>query len=152
MIPTAYPELSLVSNDVEDREYHELLRQKLRDYNRRAAPGMEAPDARPLNIQVVDDAGNVIGGLAGYTYWGWLVIRLLVLDERQRGNGIGMRLMKMAHDEARARGCARVQAMTYDFQALEFYLKQGYEIVGKLPDYPDGYDYYWLCKDLQQDA
>lgn len=142
--------LSLVLLDEWDQEYYQALQQKLRAYNRRAAPGMEPPDAQPLNIRVEDEAGQLVGGLAAVTYWGWLVIKLLVLDDTQRGNGLGQQLLHLAHEEARARGCTRAQTMTYDFQALQFYLKHGYRKVGQLDDYPDGYTYYWLRKNLDE--
>jgi hypothetical protein len=39
-------------------------------------------------------------------------------------------------------------ASTYRHQALGFYQKYGYQIVGQLDDYPDGSTLYWLRKDL----
>ena len=79
------------------------------------------------------------------------MIKLMVLDEAVRGNGVGKQLMAMAHEEARRRGCTRAQTMTYDFQALSFYQSQGYRVVGQLNDYPDGCHYYWLRKDFEDD-
>jgi N-acylglucosamine-6-phosphate 2-epimerase len=146
-----YGDYSLVVTDELDDEYYQLLQYKLRDYNRRNAPHMEPPEAIPLNIRVVDEKERTIGGMAALTYWGWLVIKLLVLDDSQRGNGIGQRLLHLAHEEARRRGCTRAHTMTYDFQALKFYEKYGYRIVGELADYPEGYCYYWLRKDLDTD-
>ncbi|MGH2544105.1 MAG: GNAT family N-acetyltransferase [Ardenticatenaceae bacterium] len=141
----------LILGEELDDEYYQLLQHKLRDYNRRAAPRMEPPEAIPLNIRVVDGSGQTAGGLAGLTYWEWLVIKLLVLDDRLRGNGLGQRVIQLAHAEARRRGCTSAQTATYDFQALKFYQRQGYRIVGRLADYPDGYDYYWLRKDFEED-
>jgi GNAT superfamily N-acetyltransferase len=132
-----------------DQDYFDWLQQKLRHYNRQTAPQMEPPEARPLNICVEDGAGRPVGGLAAVTYWNWLVIKLLVLDDSQRGNGLGQRLLERAHEVAIARGCAHAQTMTYDFQALAFYRKHGYSIAGELKDYPEGYNYYWLRKDFE---
>ncbi len=139
---------TFVISDVMDNDYFRLLQHKVRAYNRQAAAQMEPPEAVALNIQVLDQAGYLIGGLAAVTYWDWLVIKLLVLDDSQRGNGLGQRLLRRAHHEARARGCAHAQTMSYDFQALHFYLKHGYSVVGQLTDYPKGYNYYWLRKDF----
>jgi GNAT superfamily N-acetyltransferase len=136
-------------SEVMDQDYFNWLQHKLRHYNRQAAPQMEPPEAIPLNIRVEDDAGRPIGGLAAVTYWNWLIIKLLVLDDTQRGNGLGQRLLARAHEEAIARGCAHAQTMTYDFQALAFYRKYGYSVVGELKDYPEGYHYYWLRKDFE---
>ncbi len=141
---------SLVLSDVMDDAYYHLLQRKLRAYNRRVATGMEPPDVTPLNIRVLDETGKLVGGLAGLTYWGWLVIKLLVLDEAVRGNGLGQQLIHLAHQEAIRRGCTRAQTMTYDFQALQFYVKEGYRVVGTLTDYPDDHHYYWLRKDFDE--
>ena len=143
--------LALVVHDEWDQVSYEVLQQKLRAFNRRTALEMEPPDARPLNIRVEDEGGELVGGLAAVTYWNWLVIKLLVVDDALRGNGLGQQLLYRAHQEALARGCTRVQTMTYDFQALRFYLKQGYQVVGELEDYPEGYTYYWIRKDLKRE-
>ncbi len=148
ILPSTY---SFVLGTELDNEYYHQLQQKLRDYNRRTALRMEPPDAKPLNIRVEDPTGEVVGGIIALTYWGWLVIKLLVLDDQRRGNGLGQRLIQLAHAEARRRGCTRAQTTTYDFQALRFYEKQGYQVVGELKDFPDGYDYYWLRKDFEDD-
>ena len=38
--------------------------------------------------------------------------------------------------------------MTWDFQAPEFYKKQGYDVVCVIPDYPPGITEYTLTKRL----
>lgn len=141
----------MVLSDELDNDYYHQLQDMLRAYNRRTATRMEPPEAMPLNIRVEDENGRLVGGLAALTYWGWLVIKLLVLSDDFRGSGLGQRLIELAHAEARQRGCRHAQTTTYDFQALDFYLKQGYRIVGELSDYPDGYNYYWLRKDFEAD-
>ncbi|MBA3531458.1 MAG: GNAT family N-acetyltransferase [Ardenticatenales bacterium] len=107
--------LSLVLSDELNDEYFQHLKQKLRDYNRQVAPWMEPPDALPLNIHLKDESGRVVGGMAALTYWGWLVIKLMVLDDAWRGNGIVKRLMQLAHAGAhRHRHChARTHAYRY---------------------------------------
>ena len=37
---------------------------------------------------------------------------------------------------------------TFSFQALEFYTKLGYTIVGELKDYHPGESFFWLRKEL----
>lgn len=136
-----------VSNQL-DNEFYHSLQQRLRNYNRQVALQMEPPDAIPLNIRVEDANGKLLGGIAAVTYWDWLVVKLFVLDNEQRGNRLGERLLLMAHREAQARGCRHAHTQTYDFQALEFYVKLGYRVVGELKDYPAGYNYYWLRTDF----
>ena len=142
---------TITVSDQLDNEFYHDLQQRLRGYNRQVAHQMEPPEVVPLNIRVEDASGKLIGGVAAVTYWGWLVIKLFVLDNDQRGNRLGAQLLKLLHREARARGCTAAHTTTYDFQALKFYVKQGYRVVGELKDYPAGYDYYWLRKDFDTD-
>lgn len=101
-----------------------------------------------LSVLVRDEKNHPLGGLLGGTYWGWLYIELLWLDERARGEGIGTRVVQMAEDEARARGCHHVYLDTQSFQAREFYEKLGYRVFGQLDDFPKGHTRYYLEKDL----
>ena len=83
---------------------------------------------------------------------------VLVFDEHAPNPGqaggiahIGFRLVD-PDDIAlasQARGCTRAHTSTYAFQALAFYQRHGYRVIGQLDDYPDGYTLYWLRKDLE---
>jgi protein subunit release factor A len=50
--------------------------------------------------------------------------------------------------EAAARDIRKVQVETLSFQAIGFYLKQGYEIFAQLDDKPPGHTWYYLKKEL----
>ena len=102
----------------------------------------------PLNIIEYDENGNTIGGILGGTYWGWMYIDILWVDEKHRKQGIGTRLLREAESEAMCRGCHHVHLDTMSWQAPEFYKKQGYEVIGILPDIPSGNQKYLLMKAL----
>ena len=102
----------------------------------------------PLNFVEYDHDGNLIGGIIGGTYWGWLYIDILWVDEHHRRVGIGSKLLAAAENEARQRGCHHVHLDTMSWQAPGFYEKHGYEIVGILPDIPSGHQKYLLQKSL----
>ena len=53
-----------------------------------------------LNIVEYDSKGNVIAGILGGTYWGWMHLDILWVDEKYRKSGIGSRLLKAAEEEA----------------------------------------------------
>jgi GNAT superfamily N-acetyltransferase len=108
----------------------------------------EAPTFTPLHIFVRDEEGHFQGGLLGGTYWGWLVIEILWLDERVRGKGYGRALVTMAENIAITRGCHSVHLDTMSFQALDFYLKLGYTVFGRLDDRPKGHSRIFLKKSL----
>jgi len=103
----------------------------------------------PLAV-VLEDApgGRLIGGLWGETYYDWMFVELLFVPEPWRGEGLGARLLAAAEDVARERGCRHAWLDSYSFQAPAFYLKQGYEVFGTLPDYPRGMERLFLCKRL----
>ena len=72
-----------------------------------------------LNIIEYDDEKNVIAGLLGGTYWGWMHIDILWVDEKFRGHEVGSKLLAAAEEEARRRGCHSVHVDTMSWQAPE---------------------------------
>ncbi|AKN75526.1 biotin transporter BioY [Streptomyces sp. PBH53] len=138
-----------------DKGRRDLLRSRLRDTNTAASPVLAAlrgtPGERevPLHVWALDSAGDLAGGLVGHTWTTWLHITYLWVDARHRGAGLGTRLLAEAERIARAdRGCAAARLETWDFQAPDFYRRQGYEVVGVIPDYPPGITEYTLTKRL----
>lgn len=95
---------------------------------------------------IQDDRGEILGGLSGETFWGWLFIAHIWVTESLRGKGYGRELMKRAEQEAVNRGCQHAYLDTYDFQALGFYQKVGYQVFGVLEDFPEGHTRYFLQK------
>ena len=103
----------------------------------------------PLNIVEYDTNGNIIGGILGGTYWGWMYVDILWVHENHRYKGIGSKLLREAEKEAIRRGCLHVHLDTMSWQAPEFYQKHGYEVIGILPDIPNGNQKYLLMKALR---
>lgn len=104
-------------------------------------------DWERIAIAVRDENGTLVGGLIGVFGWDWLHVSTLWLDERVRGQDVGTRLLAMAEQEALARGITNVHLETESFQALGFYLKNGYHVFGRLDDKPKGYTWYYLKKE-----
>ena len=102
----------------------------------------------PLNLVEYDANGNIIAGILGGTYWGWMYVDILWVQEDHRKKGIGTRLLLEAEKEAMRRGCHHAHLDTMSWQAPEFYKKHGYEVVGVLPDIPSGNQKYLLIKAL----
>ena len=101
-----------------------------------------------LNLIEYDCDGNIIAGILGGTYWGWMYVDILWVHEDHRKRGIGSRLLSAAEKEAVRRGCHHVHLDTMSWQAPEFYKKHGYELIGVLPDIPRGNQKYLLIKAL----
>lgn len=101
-----------------------------------------------LNIVEYDENQNVIAGILGGTYWGWLHIDILWVDENFRSKKIGSRLLIAAENEAKKRGCHSVHVDTMSWQAPEFYRKHGYELISELDNIPNGYKKFHFIKRL----
>ena len=101
-----------------------------------------------LNIVEYNNSGNIIAGILGGTYWGWMHIDILWVDENHRKQGLGSQLLETAESEAIKRGCHSVHVDTMSWQAPDFYKKHGYEIISELNDIPNGNKKYHLIKKL----
>ncbi len=98
---------------------------------------------------VLNDAkGRVLGGLTGWTGWGWMYIELFWLPDSLRRQGHGRKLMALAEQEARKRGCIGIYLNTASFQAPDFYPKLGFKPYAVIDDFPPGHKTYFLVKRL----
>ncbi|MFJ3298823.1 GNAT family N-acetyltransferase [Streptomyces bacillaris] len=138
-----------------DKERHRLLGKRLHEDNVAASAGLRAllstpaEHEVPLEVWALDRDGALAGGLTGRTWAYWLHVDLLWVDARHRGSGLGSRLLAEAERVARTeRACTRSRLETWDFQAPEFYRKQGYEEIGRVEDYPPGVTEFILTKRL----
>ena len=91
---------------------------------------------------------EVVGGLIGEIYWGWLYVDLLFIKEELRRHGYGSRILTLAEEEARRNGATNAFLDTFSFQSPDFYKKQGYQVFGELKDFPPGHIRYYLTKQL----
>ena len=123
----------------------EAVRLGLKSFNDDAV----GPDGHtPLNLLELDEKGEVIAGLLGGTYWGWMYVDTLWVREDHRRRGLGSRLLCEAEDEARRRGCHHVHLDTMSWQAPDFYIKHGYRLIATLPDIPRGHRKLQMIKAL----
>jgi len=95
-----------------------------------------------------DHDGKVVGGVHGDMGWDWLHIDTLWVDENCRGQGIGSDLLKQIEAAAISKGFYGSHLETTDFQAVDFYLKNGYDIFGELDDKPKGHTWFYMKKRL----
>lgn len=103
---------------------------------------------KPVCFLLYGPEQEVAGGVIGETHWDWLYIKLMFIREDLRGEGYGHQLLDLAENEARKRGSKNVYLDTFSFQAPEFYKKYGYTVFGTLPDFPPGYQRYYMTKKL----
>ena len=106
-------------------------------------------DFRPLAVFVRDrQTGNIIGGLHGRSEFGLVYVAWFFLPEDRRRAGIGSRVLAMAEEEGRRRGCTRIALTTLSIEAPGFYRKQGYEVAATIDCEPPGLTRYYMMKKL----
>jgi GNAT superfamily N-acetyltransferase len=127
----------------------ESLRQHVRDHLDTfnvAVTGLA--EYHTLSVFLRDEHEEVLGGLLGNIWGGWLHVAILWVAEPLRGRGYGRQLLDAAERYAVQRGCTRAWLTTFSFQAPEFYPKLGYETFAVLEGHPDGHRHHFLQKRL----
>jgi GNAT superfamily N-acetyltransferase len=132
-------------DDDPDGRFALAIRELLRDHN---AAHIGRPQWEPLLLRLEDAHGDLLAGLTGDFGLGWLHVDFLVVAPGHRGRGLGARLLQEAEARTRARGGLGVHLETLSFQALPFYLRQGYRVFGEQADNPPGHTRYYLEKRL----
>jgi GNAT superfamily N-acetyltransferase len=106
-------------------------------------------DFRPLAVFVRDrQTGKVVGGLHGRSEYGLVYVAWFFLPEDLRRARIGSRVLAIAEEEGRRRGCTRIALTTLSIEAPGFYLKQGYEVAATIDCDPPGLTRYYMMKKL----
>jgi GNAT superfamily N-acetyltransferase len=139
---------SITLTDQPDLDDVKFVEDGLATYNLQFVPPY---GTQRLVVLLRDADGKLMGGLLGLTWWGWLRIDIMWLDEALRGQDWGTRVIETAEAEAIRRSCHHAFLDTMSFQALPFYLKLGYTVFGELDDLPAGLGHkmHFLQKTLQ---
>lgn len=124
----------------------QALCERLLAFNRKASGN--SFDELPVQLASHDRDGTLRGGLLGDVCAGWLAIHVLWVDPELRDQGLGSQLLLEAEQQAKVAGAHSVVLDTFDWQAEDFYLRHGYEVFGRLPDFPPGHERIYLCKTL----
>ena len=122
----------------------EILETQIR---REASAAMGLGDEIDLAI-FVRDAGRVVAGISGWTWGDCCELQSLWVEPGLRGRG----LADSAPRRRRSRGSgARVRTdrpLHLRLQARALYERNGYELVGRVEDFPSGTDVLWYRKRL----
>ncbi len=104
---------------------------------------------REFSIFLKNDSGKIVGGLQAFFDTESIYIDSFWVDEKLRRQGFGTKLLNEAEQEAIKNGCVFSLVDTWNFQAEEFYLKNGYENIGELKNYWHNYSKIFLRKKLK---
>ena len=127
----------------------EYIGEKLLEYNLDMKALEQNEPFIEINRCIKNSNGDVIGGiLAIAALWHILHIDTMWVKQEFRGNRIASKLLQDVEEFAKGLGCHLSYLETYDFQAKEFYINNGYKIFGVLEDCPKDHTCYYLSKKL----
>lgn len=127
----------------------EYIINKLVEFNLSQVPAEQKVLFDSLDKKITDENGKIIGGCIARMYcWNVAYIDTLWVDSEQRNNGLGSKLLAEIEATAKAKGCYLIHLDTFDFQAKNFYEKQGYNVFGVLEDCPKNHCRYFLKKEI----
>ena len=124
-------------------EIIQFLEEKIYEYN---STSIDKRDGDYFTRMIRDESGDIVAGIAGWTWAGICEITQLWVTESRRKNGIAKILLEAAEDEAISNQCFTILVRSYSFQAPFFYEKNGYKVEHVLDSFPLGYKYYILTK------
>ncbi|HHP0478429.1 TPA: GNAT family N-acetyltransferase [Vibrio campbellii] len=124
----------------------DLIRDGIRAYNRMHLPD---GDVDAVGCFAWNDEGNIVGGLTGEMFNNTVFVEYLWVDAEARTLGVGSKLIALLEEQVKQHGVTHLYLDTYSFQALDFYLKLGFEKVGQYSGYPAaGIDKHFLQKQI----
>ena len=114
--------------------YYQLRWQVLREPWQQP-PGSERDELedQAFHIMVVDDDRRILGtGRLHRLSETQAQIRYMAVHRQQQGKGIGRQLLRRLEEEAASWGCREI-VLNARVVSVDFYLHQGYQIIGEAP-------------------
>ncbi len=93
-------------------------------------------DYYPVGFVMRGACGEVLGGLLGDIWGGWMSVGSLWVDSSLRGRGFGAALMARGHRYALEKSCTHSHLRTGSYEARPFYEQLGYAVYAELKDHP----------------
>jgi len=103
--------------------------------------------ASHFSIFAKDDT-QIIGGALIWEHSDALYIDVIWCNEKYQKQGIGTKIIAMIDDVARNKGLPKIFVDTYEFQAQDFYKKNGFYCIGIIPKYLKDNDRIFMRKDI----
>jgi len=139
------------------KEQLEAVNYELRTFNQTTNPvywekiSKKENEPYSLNIFSYDENENITGGLFGVIQFKWLKVEIMAVKKELRGTGIGSTLLKHAEEIAKKKDCQYVYVDTMEFQGVDFYKNQDYEVVGTIKDWDShGHSKFFMVKKINK--
>ena len=130
-------------------EEADLIVDRIVEYNLSKVPGKQEVPLLCINRVIEDTNGEIIAGILSKMYcWNCIYIDVLWVKEEYRKDGLGTKLLKELEKIAKEKDCHLIHLDTFDFQAKDFYIRNGYEIFGILDECPENHKRYFMKKNI----
>lgn len=127
--------LSIVQVENPNEEDHGFIYHGMNEYA--ATYGMNGTGG--FFFAAYDETKQIISAISGFDNFGPADIGGLFVSEKYRGQGYGKKLVSMAEDWAKEKGCPAITVFTIkDWPAFEFYQKLGFNIEYERPGHAKG--------------
>lgn len=90
---------------------------------------------------------KIVGGALVWVHSESIYIHGLWVAPTLQGQGLGVKLLQKAENEALKKGC-RYATLDSNYQAVSFYLKQGYQVIGEIKNYIFNHSKVYFRKEL----
>jgi len=123
--------LQLITDHNPSNADNTIIRDGIIGFNERKL----SAENKAFSIFLKDADGKIHGGILTWLDIESVYIDILWIKESWRGKDYGTKLILAAEAEGVKHGCRYCTVDTFDFQAEEFYLKNGYERMGEIKNY-----------------
>jgi ribosomal protein S18 acetylase RimI-like enzyme len=123
-----------------DKDFHEYRRQS----------GIQPPHQNESYIFIKNNDDTLVGGSHLSFNYDFMVIESIWVSNDYKRQGLGIRLFNEIEEHAKKKACEHILLSTLSsMQALSFWEKVGFKIIGEVPDCPKGDMLIYLKKNLQ---
>lgn len=138
--------MGIIKEDYKENEKKAL--EELDNYTVKKVPALNM-NSESLSY-IYEENNETLGRIVANIFWDTLNIKLFVVSENARGKGIGYKLIEYVENLAKEKGCKHVALETMSFNSYKFYLKNGYEVLGKIENSPlPNETHYYMHKILK---
>ena len=135
--------------DVCSKKEQDYIIERLVEYNLSQVEAKQKENFIDLSKKIGKDDKIVAGIVARMYCWNVVYVDTLWVDSSYRGKKLGSLLLEEVENDAKSKGAKLIHLDTFDFQAKEFYEKQGYIVFGILENCPEKHYRYYLKKVLR---
>lgn len=110
----------------------EFIEAKIDEYIQAIKPYTQEKTYVPFRY-VIKQNREIVAGISAYSSMYKIgYIETLWVSEKCRRKGYGKELLKLIEKELKTYGCRLVHLETFDFQGIDFYKSQNYQVFGEL--------------------